>query len=577
MRKVLSSFVLTVALIYGFICQGFAADLSSKTEALGNGKRAVSDTQHFENLKNLAARAQKKMNDAKKRSAAAKAYIDGIWVSEDPDDLAPLLGTTWEFTYGSSADTLEFGSTSFTGTDDSVMLFYYDQDGNSGAVVYEEFPPEAGGGYGFIAITFLDSVYRSYWFNLDGNTAWGYQADMDIYTEEVGVIHTLSGEKTDASDANGLFSSNPDDLKPLFGNIWEFTYTLSSTEYTDTLVFDTEVFFDEGDAALLYRNHTGTPGMVLYGGLPEVLGGGDGFQAITRDEDLDQYYFFKISGDTATGYWVGGINGEYTESYAMTGKKVGSSSLADEPAGYVITNDGLLIGAVINTEEKGRVEAIWKEGGRDETDAGDVVIWGHFYASSDDVSWGSPQNPDLFVKVWFDHNGRLDINFFHVSVPDIEVYSAYPYNGSFDEHDTSTTSRRYIRQYYKNGQSQTEEAYEDGNPPAGDFPDGALYGQSFPDDELWIGAIIRTAEKGPVEAVWSEGGQDVSDRGDKVIWGHFYASPSDVAWGNADNPDLFVKIWFDVSGRVDVNFFHVSVPDIEVYSDLPDLGDYDQA
>jgi len=34
-----------------------------------------------------------------------------------------------------------------------------------------------------------------------------------------------------------------------------------------------------------------------------------------------------------------------------------------------------------------------------------------------------------------------------------------------------------------------------------------------------------------------------------------------------------------VSGRVDVNFFHVSVPDIEAYSDHSDLaseGNYDQ-
>jgi hypothetical protein len=59
-------------------------------------------------------------------------------------------------------------------------------------------------------------------------------------------------------------------------------------------------------------------------------------------------------------------------------------------------------------------------------------------------------------------------------------------------------------------------------------------------------------------------------------WEHFYTNPSDVTWGSENNPDLFVKIWFDVSGRVDVNYFHVSVPDIEVYSDLPDDGTYDQ-
>ena len=95
--------------------------------------------------------------------------------------------------------------------------------------------------------------------------------------------------------------------------------------------------------------------------------------------------------------------------------------------------------------------------------------------------------------------------------------------------------------------------------------------------DLWIKAVINTVEKGPIEAVWQKGGEDTTSRGDTVIWGHFYASPSDVTWGSQKNPDLFVKIWFDVSGRVDVNFFHVSVPDIEVYSDLPDDGTYDQS
>jgi hypothetical protein len=57
---------------------------------------------------------------------------------------------------------------------------------------------------------------------------------------------------------------------------------------------------------------------------------------------------------------------------------------------------------------------------------------------------------------------------------------------------------------------------------------------------------------------------------------HRFKYFSDVTWGIENNPDLFVKIWFDMSGRVDVNFFHVSVPDIEVYSDLPDDGSYDQ-
>jgi hypothetical protein len=242
--------------------------------------------------------------------------------------------------------------------------------------------------------------------------------------------------------------------------------------------------------------------------------------------------------------------------------------------GNLVTDD-LWIRAVINTEEKGAIEAVWQKGGEDTTSRGDRVIWGHFYASPSDVTWGSQNNPDLFVKIWFDVSGRVDVNYFHVSVPDIVVYSNYPYDGTPDEQGTTTMSRRYIRQYYENGQSYSDENYEDGNPPSGYSPAGNPSGFSTIND-LRIGSMINTVEKGPIDAVWRLGGQDTTSRGDQVVWGHFYASPSDVTWGSSNNPDLFVKIWFDVSGRVDVNFFHVSVPDIEVYSALPDDGTYDQ-
>lgn len=242
--------------------------------------------------------------------------------------------------------------------------------------------------------------------------------------------------------------------------------------------------------------------------------------------------------------------------------------------GYLATND-LWIRAVINTVEKGPIETVWQKGGEGTTSRGDRVIWGYFYASPSDVTWGSQNNPDLYVKIWFDVSGRIDVNYFHVSVPDIEVYSDYPYDGIPDEQGITTMSRRYIRQYYENGQCYSEDKCEDGNPPLGYTAIGNPSGYSTIND-LRIGSMINTVEKGPVDAVWRSGGQDTTARGDQVVWGHFYASPSDVTWGSQDNPDLFVKIWFDVSGRVDVNYFHVSVPDIEVYSDLPDDGIYDQ-
>jgi hypothetical protein len=298
---------------------------------------------------------------------------------------------------------------------------------------------------------------------------------------------------------------------------------------------------------------------------------------LTLTADLDGHYLSMILPGTYTvtvcaiGYGPATHETVVIPEGEICTENVGLGSIA---AGDMVTSD-LWIRAVINTEEKGPIDAVWQKGGEDITTAGDRVIWGHFYASPNDVTWGSQNNPDLFAKIWFDHCGRLDVNFFHVSVPDIEVYSDYPYDGTVDEQGTTTTDRRYIRQYYEGGQSYSEENYEDGIPAGGYLPAGDPWGLMTIND-LRIGSIINTVEKGPIDAIWKLGGQDTTARGDQVVWGHFYASPSDVTWGSQDNPDLFVKIWFDESGRVDVNFFHVSVPDIEVYSDLPSDGTYDQ-
>ena len=61
-------------------------------------------------------------------------------------------------------------------------------------------------------------------------------------------------------------------------------------------------------------------------------------------------------------------------------------SASDAENGYLVTSD-LWIRAVINSVEKGPIEAVWKKGGEDTTSAGDRVIWGHFYASPDDVTY----------------------------------------------------------------------------------------------------------------------------------------------------------------------------------------------
>jgi len=235
--------------------------------------------------------------------------------------------------------------------------------------------------------------------------------------------------------------------------------------------------------------------------------------------------------------------------------------------GTMVTSD-LWIGAIIHTEEKGAVEAVWQKGGDGVTQGGDGVIWGYFYANPDDVSWGSPQNPEVFVKIWFDRSGRLDVNFFHVSVPDIDVYSDYPYSGAANNYDRITLSERYIRHDYESIRPYAEED-DDGDSPTEES-------SALAADVPKIRARILTDEKGMIKAVWHKGGEDTTVGEHKVIWGYFHASPDDVNWGSKDNPDLFVKIWFDASGRTDVNFFHVSVPFIFVYSDSPNDTDDDQ-
>lgn len=58
---------------------------------------------------------------------------------------------------------------------------------------------------------------------------------------------------------------------------------------------------------------------------------------------------------------------------------------------------------------------------------------------------GSLENPELFVKIWFDVTGYVVINYFHASVPDIEVYSDYPNNRSYGQKGATTNQDRCIR------------------------------------------------------------------------------------------------------------------------------------
>lgn len=229
--------------------------------------------------------------------------------------------------------------------------------------------------------------------------------------------------------------------------------------------------------------------------------------------------------------------------------------------GYTVTSD-LWINAEIQTAEKGKVNAVWKKGGDTQTQRGDRVIWGHFYANPSDVSWGSEENPDLFVKIWFDVSGRIDVNYFHVSVPNIYVSSRKGNNKTLL--DTTTLSTRYVRQYFEANGTQ--------NSVAETTPETLRRGTfHFLSDNTFPlpmpSAEINTAEKGLIGAKKRVIGSGFTARGDFVYWGYLYADSAQVSWGSEGNPEVFFKVWYDKPAvRYDTNFFHVSVPDVNISS-----------
>jgi|GEM_PF-5409819 len=87
-----------------------------------------------------------------------------------------------------------------------------------------------------------------------------------------------------------------------------------------------------------------------------------------------------------------------------------------------------------------------------------------------------------------------------------------------------------------------------------------------------IAAVIYTEEgqNRDVRTRFQLGGAATTAAGDTVLWGYFYVDPNDVSWGNLNNPDLYVKLWLDHTGTIYVNYFHVSVPDIRVSTDVLD-------
>ncbi len=381
-------------------------------------------------------------------------------------------------------------------------------------------------------------------------------SDGTVYIKIWGRIHAINGSSAGLADSSW----------PVSGHDQEHTGVASLPSDSGFSVSPSGVALGTGKTAVLN------------------ISGGTGPYQVSLSDDSVADFSLNENEVIITGFSQGNSTLTIKDSK-------GDSVLADInvtnaliPVGNVISGN-LKIGAVINAYETGPVEARWHEGGKDTTDRGDKVIWGYFYADSSDVSWGSEQNPEVFVKIWFDKKGRTDANYFHVSVPNIEIFTGFTGNEAYDVQDMITmNSRRYVRHYHEDSHSRSEAGFEDGR-CAYAYRTGCRY-EAAPEEpsgsdtinSLFIGSVIHTEEKGAIEAIWKSKGRDTTSRGDEVVWGYFHADPAEVSWGSAENPELFVKIWSDVSGMINVNYIHVSVPPINVYSDYPDDGSsYDKA
>ncbi len=81
-----------------------------------------------------------------------------------------------------------------------------------------------------------------------------------------------------------------------------------------------------------------------------------------------------------------------------------------------------------------------------------------------------------------------------------------------------------------------------------------------------LDTLDQGISNGDFDLTWRETQRDVTDGGDSVIAGYFYADRSDVSWGSSSNPEVYVKVWFAQSGVVNLNFFHVGLFEVRISS-----------
>ncbi len=134
-----------------------------------------------------------------------------------------------------------------------------------------------------------------------------------------------------ASQVYQWFSKNPDDLKPLAGTTWEFTYSIISIELIYTISIETDISTtSDGHVKLNCSDEFNRTGAVFFIEYPFSAGGDSTFIAVIKGSTINIYFFFKTDDHTATGYCKYRYSdGSFSNEYSMTGIKIKRSEIPD--------------------------------------------------------------------------------------------------------------------------------------------------------------------------------------------------------------------------------------------------------
>ena len=230
----------------------------------------------------------------------------------------------------------------------------------------------------------------------------------------------VGADITPSSDQviSGYFYANPND----------FAY---GSEYNPELFV--KIYIAANGWCNIAFNHVTVDDVTVYSGHNNV-GLANQTGTVTLNDRLDEHQYTSVSID----------NSLFTR--ALNGKSSYLSDMSVNNDGFILTSN-LWAKAVLQVPGN-PVPLVWKIVGSDTTPSGDCVVSGYFYADPDNFAYGSEYNPEVFVKIYVTSNGWANIAYNHVTVDNVDVYSANEYNGNFEQYGNTCLEDRLIEHQY---------------------------------------------------------------------------------------------------------------------------------